>query len=70
LLSSPLSKKSINPRIARWSLELESCNYKIEHRPGESMPHIDALSRQTKLLSNKVEAVMEEPCVVSEWSKL
>jgi len=48
---------SINPLIARWSLELENYNYKIEHRPGESMPHVDALSRQTELLSNKVERV-------------
>jgi len=48
---------SINPLIARWSLELENYNYKIEHRPGESMPHVDALSRQTELLSNKVKRV-------------
>jgi len=50
-------------------LELENYNYKIEHRPGESMPHVEALSRQMELLSNKVERVMEEPCVVPESSE-
>jgi len=45
-LVQTLSKKSINPRIARWSLKLENYNYKIEHRPCEIMPHVDALSRE------------------------
>jgi len=34
------------------------------------MPHVDALSRQMELLSNKVKRVMEEPCVVPESSEL
>lgn len=44
-LTMTLSKKTINPRIARWALELENYNYTIHHRSGVSMGHVDALSR-------------------------
>lgn len=40
-----LSKKDINPRIARWALFLQDFDYQIEHRPGTRMQHVDALSR-------------------------
>lgn len=40
-----LSKKDINPRISRWVLLLQNYDYKVEHRPGERMQHVDALSR-------------------------
>lgn len=40
-----LEKKDINPRISRWYMELRNFNYKIEHRPGDKMQHVDALSR-------------------------
>jgi len=39
-----LNKKEINPRIARWALELQNYDYVTEHRPGTRMPHVDALS--------------------------
>jgi len=38
-----LQKKNIIPRIAQWILELQ--NYAIEHRPGDKIKHINALSR-------------------------
>lgn len=44
-LTQTLSKKSLNPRIARWALELENYQYSIIHRQGTSMGHVDALSR-------------------------
>lgn len=44
-LALTLGKKLINPRIARWGLELENYNYKIEHRPNQKMRHVDSLSR-------------------------
>lgn len=44
-LTLTLNKKLINPRIARWALELENFDYKIKHRKGEQMAHVDALSR-------------------------
>lgn len=44
-LTLTLGKKQLNPRIARWGLELENFNYKIEHRPNVRMRHVDSLSR-------------------------
>lgn len=44
-LKLTLQKKDINPRIARWALELQNFEYTIEHRPGDRMKHVDALSR-------------------------
>lgn len=44
-LMQTLSKKSLNPRIARWALELENYDYVISHRNGSAMGHVDALSR-------------------------
>ncbi|KMQ91095.1 blastopia polyprotein [Lasius niger] len=40
-----MSKKDLCVRVARWALLLEEFNYEIEHRPGRSMSHVDALSR-------------------------
>ncbi|XP_076660318.1 uncharacterized protein LOC143363643 [Halictus rubicundus] len=45
-----LNKKEINPRIARWALELQNYDFEIEHRPGIRMMHADALSRSTNIL--------------------
>lgn len=44
-LTLTLNKKLINPRIARWALELENYDFSIRHRRGELMSHFDALSR-------------------------
>ena len=44
-LKLTLAKKDINPRIARWALELQTYDYVVEHRSGERMKHVDALSR-------------------------
>lgn len=48
-LTLTLSKKQINPRIARWGLELENFNYTIEHRRNEQMRHVDSLSRLSEV---------------------
>lgn len=45
-----LNKKDINPRIARWALELQNFEYSTEHRPGKRMQHVDALSRANSIL--------------------
>lgn len=44
-LTLTLSKKLINPRIARWALEFEDYNYTVRYRKGDQMAHVDALSR-------------------------
>ena len=40
-----MNKKNLCVRVARWALYLEEFRYTIEHRPGKSMAHVDALSR-------------------------
>lgn len=45
-LTLTLNKKMINPRIARWALELENYDYRVKHRRGELMGHVDVLSRK------------------------
>ena len=41
-----LKKKDACMRVARWALMLQDFDYVIEHQPGKSMRHVDALSRQ------------------------
>lgn len=45
-----MSKRDLCVRVARWALLLEEYNYVIEHRPGKSMCHVDALSRNPCVL--------------------
>ena len=40
----------INLRIERWSAELESYDKVFEHRSGENMIHVDALSRVVNVM--------------------
>lgn len=39
------AKRDLIPRIARWWLKVQEYDFEIEHRPGDSMKHVDALSR-------------------------
>lgn len=38
-------KKDLMPRIARWWLSIQEYDMEVEHRPGKSHSHVDALSR-------------------------
>lgn len=50
-LALTLDKKELNPRIgARWALELQNYDYKVEHRAGTRMQHVDSLSRSLEVL--------------------
>lgn len=40
-----MRKEKLCVRVARWALMLEEFNYEVCHRPGKSMGHVDALSR-------------------------
>ncbi|XP_035890498.1 uncharacterized protein LOC118502383 [Anopheles stephensi] len=44
--------KELSARIARWALMLEEYDYKVIHRPGTSMRHVDALSRAIMIVTN------------------
>ena len=50
-LTLTLNKKELNPRIARWALELQNYDYTLEHRAGKQMQHVDALSRNLTVCS-------------------
>lgn len=45
-----VNKANLNPRIARWTLALQNYRFKVAHRPGKRMAHVDALSRQVALV--------------------
>jgi len=40
-----VTKANLNPRIARWTLALQNYDFRMAHRPGDKMKHVDALSR-------------------------
>ncbi|RWS19895.1 transposon Tf2-1 polyprotein-like isoform X1, partial [Leptotrombidium deliense] len=40
-----LQKRYMVPRIARYVLQLQEFNFKVVHRPGRLMEHVDSLSR-------------------------
>ncbi|XP_039310737.1 uncharacterized protein LOC113005059 [Solenopsis invicta] len=40
-----LTKAHVNSRIARWTYRLQNYRFKVVHRKGEKMAHVDALSR-------------------------
>ncbi|GBN37778.1 hypothetical protein AVEN_172651-1 [Araneus ventricosus] len=45
-----MHKKDLITRIARWALQLEEFDYEIEHRAGNRMQHVDALSRHPVMI--------------------
>lgn len=45
-----VNKANLNPRIARWTLLLQNYDFKVEHRPGKRIAHVDVLSRQVSYL--------------------
>lgn len=42
---STFTKRDIVPRIARWWLQVQDYDMEVVYRPGTSMKHVDALSR-------------------------
>lgn len=45
-----MMKKNTVAKIARWALSLEEYDIEVKHRPGKSMQHVDALSRNAVLI--------------------
>jgi len=50
VVTQMLEKRDINPQIVRWSLELQSFDFKVTHRRTSQMEHVDALSRSFSIL--------------------
>ncbi|KAK7873768.1 hypothetical protein R5R35_005765 [Gryllus longicercus] len=45
-----LGKINLPPKVTRWALQLEEFDYEIEHRMGDRMKHVDALSRNPVMM--------------------
>ena len=39
-----INKANLNPRIVRWTIRLQSYDFNVQHRQGNRMMHVDALS--------------------------
>lgn len=61
-----LNKKQINPRIARWALELQNYSYKIVHRGNDRMRHVDALSRNVDEVLVIEENTLEQTLAIEQ----
>lgn len=46
-----MTKANLNPRIARWALALQEYSFKVTHRPGSKMVHVDALSHSVAFVN-------------------
>lgn len=63
-----MQKQDIIPKIARWVMQLQDFDYEVEHRAGNKMQHVDALSRNLVMpiiskkdnLAIKVKKLQEE----------
>lgn len=64
-LINTLKRKETSPKIHRWALFLQDYDYKLEHRKGESMPHVDSLSRNFDI-NIIAENTLEEKLAVAQ----
>lgn len=64
-LTLTFNKKELNPRVARWALELQDYQYILEHRSGKSMQHVDALSRCNIILAIQ-DNTFEDNLIISQ----
>lgn len=46
-----VNKANLNPRIARWTLALQGYRFRMLHRAGKNMQHVDALSRNINFVN-------------------
>lgn len=66
-LRSTLTKRDLLPKVARWWLVLQEFNFTIEYRPGHSMQHADALSRNPVLPPNEQEEMTIMQITTKDW---
>ncbi|KAL0848904.1 hypothetical protein ABMA28_013306 [Loxostege sticticalis] len=59
-LRATFLKRDLLPRVARWWTQMQEFDFTIEYRPGTSMGHVDALSRNPPIDNpTLVQAVVE-----------
>lgn len=51
-----MNKRDVPANVARWVLYLQDFDYSIEHKVGEKMKHVDALSRNVCLVNLELHA--------------
>lgn len=66
-LKATFQKRDMVPRVARWWEQMQEFNFNIEYRPGRSMAHVDALSRNPVVDSS---SNIKNICVIGETSWL
>jgi len=49
-LTLTLNTVELNPRFARWALDLQNYDYKVDHRSENKILHVDALNRRHVLI--------------------
>lgn len=53
-IKQSLNKKNPNARLSRWFVTLSEFEFEVEHRSGEKMKHVDALSKANVLQMSAV----------------
>lgn len=48
-LRATFSKRDLMPRVARWWIAMQDFDFNIQYKPGHTMLHVDALSRNSQL---------------------
>lgn len=64
-LRATFLKRDMLPRVARWWEQMQEFNFSIEYRPGRSMCHVDALSRNPSI--NEDKAVYNISTITNNW---
>jgi len=55
-----VNKANFNLRITRWTLALQNYNFKMIHRPGDKIRHVDALSRGVGYVESPIERELRQ----------
>lgn len=66
-LRSTLTKRDLIPKIARWWLMLQEFSFTIQYRPGHSMQHADALSRNPIACNDNLDEVEVFHISTNNW---
>lgn len=66
-LRASSSKRDLIPRIARWWIILQEYNFQIDYKPGVTMAHVDALSRNPQPCEHEsMDSPLQLFCITQE----